>query len=206
MRTLLLAALATSALASPVLANPSERTLIQNGQDARIYQVQYQNDPYQQERDAREQDRRARDNSGQVGTGDQHGNNGQGGYDQRNVDPYNRNSYNNRVNGANAQHDYDPNDPNGDGSYHAEQHYRSGRNYQVHSLNESDRIYRGRDNRYYCQRSDGTTGLIVGGIGGGLLGNLIAPGGSKTLGTLLGGGLGAVVGNSVGRNRNVRCR
>lgn len=186
MRNLLLAALATSALVSPVLADPLRETPLQGtqAQDARLYQVQYQNDPYQQERD-----RRAREQ------------------DQRNRDPHNSVSYDNGRGSSNSQHDYDPNDPNGDGSYHAEQHYRSGRNYSVHSLNENDRIYRGRDNRYYCQRSDGTTGLIVGGLGGGLLGNLIAPGGSKTLGTLLGGGLGAVVGNSVGRNRNgVRCR
>jgi len=38
-----------------------------------------------------------------------------------------------------------------------------------------------------------------------VLGNIIAPGGSGLLGTLLGGAAGAAVGRSVDRN-NVRCR
>ena len=40
---------------------------------------------------------------------------------------------------------------------------------------------------------------------GGLLGNIIAPGGSKTLGTILGAAGGAAIGNSVDRDQ-VRCR
>jgi uncharacterized protein YcfJ len=68
-----------------------------------------------------------------------------------------------------------------------------------------ERIYRGSDGRYYCRRSDGTAGLIVGGIAGGVLGDVIAPGGSKTLGTVLGAIGGAAIGNAVDRD-NVRCR
>lgn len=37
-------------------------------------------------------------------------------------------------------------------------------------------------------RSDGTTGLIVGGMAGGVLGSIICPGGSKTVGAILGAG------------------
>ena len=88
--------------------------------------------------------------------------------------------------------------------YYADNYYRGG-NYQPRRLSANDRIYRGRDNRYYCRRSDGTTGLIVGALGGGTLGNVIAPGGSKTLGSIIGGSLGAVLGNSIDRN-NVTCR
>jgi len=88
--------------------------------------------------------------------------------------------------------------------YYADNYYRGG-NYQAQRLNVNDRTYRGNDNRYYCRRNDGTTGLIVGAIGGGVLGNVIAPGGSKTLGSIIGGGLGAVLGNSIDRN-NVTCR
>lgn len=91
------------------------------------------------------------------------------------------------------------------GPYYAEQYYRDDARYQEHQLHRGDRIYVGRDGRYYCKRSDGTTGLIVGGIAGGALGNLIAPGGSKTLGALLGAAGGAVAGNAIDRN-NVRCR
>ena len=98
---------------------------------------------------------------------------------------------------------YNHPDPRYNG-YYADNYYRSG-NYAPAQLSASDRIYRGNDNRYYCRRRDGTTGLIIGALGGGVLGNVIAPGGSKTLGSIIGGGLGAVVGKSIDRN-NVTCR
>ena len=91
------------------------------------------------------------------------------------------------------------------GSYYADEHYKDGPNYQERHLGRGDQIYVGRDGRYYCKRSDGTAGLIVGGIAGGVLGNAIAPGGSKTLGTLLGAAGGAAVGSSIDKD-NVRCR
>ncbi len=72
-------------------------------------------------------------------------------------------------------------------------------------IGDNDYIYRDNDGRYYCKRPDGTTGLIVGGLAGGVLGNVIAPGGSKTLGTLLGAGAGALAGRAIDRN-NVKCR
>lgn len=101
---------------------------------------------------------------------------------------------------------YDYNRPQrGYNSYYADQYYRDGQYYQPRRLAATDRIYRGRDNRYYCRRSDGTTGLIIGGLGGGVLGNLIAPGGSKGLGTILGGVGGALLGRSIDRN-NITCR
>ena len=72
-------------------------------------------------------------------------------------------------------------------------------------LGANDRVYRGQDGRYYCRRSDGSTGLIVGAVAGGVLGNVIAPGGSDTLGTILGAVAGGAVGRSIDR-KNVRCR
>ncbi|HEX7084997.1 MAG TPA: glycine zipper 2TM domain-containing protein [Vicinamibacterales bacterium] len=69
--------------------------------------------------------------------------------------------------------------------------------YRPRRLGRHDRIYRGYDNRYYCKRDDGTTGLIVGGITGGVLGHVIAPGGSKTLGTILGASAGALIGRAI---------
>ncbi|MES2989476.1 MAG: glycine zipper 2TM domain-containing protein [Pseudomonadota bacterium] len=95
--------------------------------------------------------------------------------------------------------------PPGETGYWADDYYRDGRYYQERRLTRNDRIYRGRDNRYYCRRSDGTTGLIVGGVAGGLFGNAIAGGRNATLGTLLGAAAGAALGSSVDRN-NVRCR
>ncbi len=90
------------------------------------------------------------------------------------------------------------------GGYDASRYYHPG-NYRERRLSRNDRIYRGRDGRYYCRRSDGTTGLIVGGVLGGLLGNALSNGNSSTLGTLLGAGGGALLGQSVDRG-NVRCR
>jgi hypothetical protein len=93
----------------------------------------------------------------------------------------------------------------GQQTYFADRYYRDGRYYQPRRLGRNDRIYRGSDNRYYCRRSDGTTGLIVGGLSGAVLGNAIAGGGSRTLGTLLGGAAGALLGQSIDRG-NVTCR
>jgi hypothetical protein len=77
-------------------------------------------------------------------------------------------------------------------------HYRrDDRRYRAWRMGRNDRIFRGSDNRYYCRRDDGTTGLIVGGISGGVLGSIIAPGGSKTLGALLGAAGGALLGKKI---------
>ena len=61
------------------------------------------------------------------------------------------------------------------------------------------REYTGRDGRRYCRHSDGTTGLIVGGVGGALLGNSLAGHGDKGLGTVLGGVAGAFGGRAIDR-------
>ena len=101
---------------------------------------------------------------------------------------------------------YDWNRPApGETAYWADDYYRDGRYYRERRLTVNDRIYRGRDGRYYCRRSDGTTGLIVGGVAGGLFGNALSNGRNSTLGTLLGAAVGATVGSSIDRN-NVRCR
>ena len=102
------------------------------------------------------------------------------------------------------EYDYDKPDP-AYGAYWADRYYRTGPRWHEYRLSDTDRVYRGHDGRYYCRRSDGTTGLIVGGIAGGALGSLIAPGGSKTLGTLLGAAGGAAAGAAIDQ-KNVRCR
>lgn len=89
--------------------------------------------------------------------------------------------------------------------YYANQYYRDGSYYQPRAVGYNERIYRGQDNRYYCRRSDGTTGLIIGGLSGGSLGAALAPGGSQTLGALVGGTLGALIGSSIDKN-SVTCR
>ncbi|WP_093022790.1 hypothetical protein [Sphingobium sp. YR768] len=71
-------------------------------------------------------------------------------------------------------------------------------------LGKKDRIYRDRDGRYFCQRRDGSRGAMVGALAGSVLGNIIAPGDCKTLGTILGAGGCAFAGRAIDR-RNVRC-
>lgn len=100
-------------------------------------------------------------------------------------------------------YDYNRPEPGRD-PYYADDYYRSGSNYEDRRLGANDRVYRGQNGRYYCRRPDGTTGLIVGGLAGGVLGNIIAPGGSNTLGTILGAVAGGVGGRAIDRN-NVRC-
>ena len=69
------------------------------------------------------------------------------------------------------------------------------------------RTWVGADGRTYCRRSNGTTGLIVGGAGGALLGRAIDTRGSRTTGTILGAAVGALLGREVERGRSIRrCR
>ena len=107
--------------------------------------------------------------------------------------------------GGYSRYDWNRPDPSY-GGYYADRYYREdNRRYRERRLGHNDRIYRGQDGRFYCRRSDGTTGLIVGGVAGGALGALIAPGRSETLGALLGAAAGAAAGAAIDQN-DVRCR
>jgi Ni/Co efflux regulator RcnB len=104
------------------------------------------------------------------------------------------------------RYDYNTYEPGYD-SYYADDYYRDGRYYQERRLSYNDRIYRGRDGRYYCRRNDGTTGLIIGAGVGALIGNSLDNGRSSVLGTILGAAAGGAVGASIDRNnREIRCR
>jgi hypothetical protein len=61
------------------------------------------------------------------------------------------------------------------------------------------------DDRYYCRRSDGTTGLIIGAAGGALIGRAIDTRGDRALGTILGAAGGAILGRQIDRDR-YRCK
>jgi hypothetical protein len=70
----------------------------------------------------------------------------------------------------------------------------------------STRVWRGDNGNYYCRRQDGTTGLLVGGAVGALLGHEVAGRrGDRTLGALLGGAAGALLGREIDRGDS-RCR
>jgi hypothetical protein len=64
--------------------------------------------------------------------------------------------------------------------------------------------WRGADGRTYCRRSNGTVGIIVGGAGGALVGRAVDGGRSRATGTILGLAAGALIGREIDRKR--RCR
>ena len=66
------------------------------------------------------------------------------------------------------------------------------------------REWRGDDGRIYCRKSNGTTGLIIGGAGGALLGRAVDTHGDRTTGTVLGAAAGALLGKEIDSKR--RCR
>jgi hypothetical protein len=70
------------------------------------------------------------------------------------------------------------------------------------------KTWRGSDGRIYCRKPNGTTGLIVGGAAGALIGRQLDSRGSRTTGTVLGAAVGALLGRHVQRNviSGRRCR
>ena len=104
---------------------------------------------------------------------------------------------------------HDRYDPRYDQRYYGQntyqQPYYNNTNQQPY-YNDSSRVWRGNDGRYYCKRKNGTTGLIVGGAAGALLGRSIAGRGDNTLGTILGAAGGALLGRAVERGSSSRCR
>ena len=85
--------------------------------------------------------------------------------------------------------------------------YRAKQAQRYYSTDNGIRYWRGDDNRYYCRRSNGTTGLLIGGVAGALAGRAIDTHGSRTTGTILGAAAGALLGREIDRNRSTaRCR
>lgn len=88
----------------------------------------------------------------------------------------------------------------------ADAHHRGRAQYQNHG--HYSQSYRGQtrayDNRNYGRCRSGTTGMIVGGAGGALLGREIVGRRSRGTGTILGAAAGALLGREVTRDR--RCR
>lgn len=93
-----------------------------------------------------------------------------------------------------------------DNEYDAAGDYRYRPEYEERPMTAEDEVYRGSDGRYYCRRTDGTTGLVVGAGAGALLGRAIDGGSSRAAGTIVGGVLGALLGREVERGTDLRCR
>ncbi len=75
---------------------------------------------------------------------------------------------------------------------------------EAHKKQYKPRVYT-RNGKTYCRRSDGTTGLIAGGVGGAVVGNAL---GGGLLGTVAGGVGGAFAGRAIDRSITAkkRCR
>ena len=82
-----------------------------------------------------------------------------------------------------------------------------GRNAYAEPVYAGTPVWRGDDGRYYCKKKNGTTGLIIGGAAGALIGREIAGRGDRTLGTILGAAGGALLGRKIDRDGSSRrCR
>jgi outer membrane lipoprotein SlyB len=64
--------------------------------------------------------------------------------------------------------------------------------------------WRGRNGRYQCRKPNGQVGLLVGGGVGAVIGNQVAGRGDRLLGTVIGGAVGAVVGREIDREESGR--
>ena len=183
-RSITLGVSALSILAAPIAATAQSRAEVRDSREELREQRRDLRDAqrYGDRRDVREERRDVREARNELRRDRQ---------DRRDWRTYRNYDYNRPARGYNA--------------YYADQYYRDGRYYQPRRLSANDRIYRGQDNRYYCRRPDGTTGLIIGALGGGVLGGAIAQGGSNTLGVVLGAIGGGLAGRAIDRN-NVTCR
>lgn len=86
--------------------------------------------------------------------------------------------------------------------YYGDRYDRDYRDYRRDYRRDARRDYRRnyyRDRRYYCRRGSGTTGMIVGGAAGALLGREVDRYGDRTPGTIIGAAAGALLGREIDR-------
>ena len=87
-------------------------------------------------------------------------------------------------------------------TFEAQARHHTSRHY--YRTSNGVRYWRGSNGRYYCHRRNGTVGLLVGGAAGALLGSAVGNG--HTTGTVIGAAAGALVGRSVARHQRPYCR
>ncbi len=77
--------------------------------------------------------------------------------------------------------------------------------YNSRALRSNERLWQDNQGRWRCKRDNGTTGLVIGGVVGGVAGHEIAGRGDRTLGAVIGAGVGALAGREIDR-RGGRCQ
>ncbi len=86
-----------------------------------------------------------------------------------------------------------------------QQRYYSQQAYYGEPVYRNTQVWRGNDGQTYCRKKDGTTGLIIGGAAGALLGREVDGGRDRTVGTILGAAAGALLGREID-GHGVTCR
>ena len=95
----------------------------------------------------------------------------------------------------------------GSNSYNGNYDSQYGNRYNYgEPLYNNTAVWQGRDGQYYCRKKDGTTGLIIGGAVGALLGREIDRSRTRTLGTIVGGAAGALLGQRIAQGSSSRCQ
>ncbi len=82
--------------------------------------------------------------------------------------------------------------------------YNDNRRYRDQRVNRNTRVWN-QNGRTYCKRDDGTTGLLIGGAAGAVLGAEVAGRQNTTLGAIIGAVGGGLLGRSIDRGDMV-CR
>ncbi|MCJ2184905.1 glycine zipper 2TM domain-containing protein [Novosphingobium sp. 1949] len=72
--------------------------------------------------------------------------------------------------------------------------------HRYHRTDNGIRYWKDDHGRYRCRKSDGTTGLLIGGVAGALAGRAVDTHGDRTTGTVLGAAAGALLGREVDRS------
>ena len=86
-----------------------------------------------------------------------------------------------------------------------ERYVREARDPQPVVIARKEDTWRGSDGEYRCRRADGTTGLVIGGAVGALVGREVDGGRDRTAGTVIGAASGALLGREIERG-NARCQ
>jgi hypothetical protein len=84
-------------------------------------------------------------------------------------------------------------------------HHRGHHKQRYYRTDNGIQYWRGDDGRYRCRRGNGTTGMLIGGVAGALVGRAIDTRGDRAVGTIVGAGAGALLGREIERGGE-RCR
>lgn len=68
------------------------------------------------------------------------------------------------------------------------------------------REWKGRNGKTYCRKPDGTTGAVIGAVGGALVGRAVDTRGDRAGGTIIGAIAGGLAGREIERGGQKRCR